>query len=166
MTSSTIEFKKIYFVYSNGLSFCSTDWIHLFLPLFDVFLIFSCYFVYHGFDNFQTEQIRRVNRLFAQDSLFLRQHLMIPVDRDTSLQHNQIMKSMSLPASTNDEELPFFAGSSRPNAAASSTANSNYDMLSPEEESKKSIEDFLGKIDTNLARTKKYVKNRWELKAK
>lgn len=33
----------------------------------------------------QTEQIRRANRLFAQDSLFLRQYLMIPVDRNASV---------------------------------------------------------------------------------
>ncbi|XP_055325546.1 lysM and putative peptidoglycan-binding domain-containing protein 2 [Sitodiplosis mosellana] len=109
-----------------------------------------------------TEQIRRVNRLFAQDSLFLRQYLMIPVDRDTSLQHNQFVKSMSLPANADDTESPTYAGSSRlpsPNASNSPTANLNDNILSPDEESKKSIEDFLGKIDSNLAKTKKYVKN-------
>lgn len=132
----------------------------------------------------QTEQIRRVNRLFASDSLFLRQYLMVPVDRDTSLQHNQFTKQMSLPAASTtataltptDEFLSDFCGSSSqfaasmmpptstnvPNSSSSPVANENTDdILSPEEESKKSIEDFLGKIDSNLAKTKKYVKNRY-----
>ena len=34
---------------------------------------------------FQTEQIRRVNRLWASDSLFLREHLFIPVNSENSL---------------------------------------------------------------------------------
>ncbi|XP_031633063.1 lysM and putative peptidoglycan-binding domain-containing protein 2 [Contarinia nasturtii] len=114
-----------------------------------------------------TEQIRRVNRLFAQDSLFLRQYLMIPVDRDTSLQHNQIMKSMPANANNDSETSTAFAGQSShlvTTAASTTTSNStianlNDNILSPEEESKKSIEDFLGKIDSNLAKTKKYVKN-------
>lgn len=87
---------------------------------------------------------------------------MIPVDRDTSLQHNQFTKSMSLPASA-DDSPEFTAGSSHlvaTNAPNSPTANVNDNILSPEEENKKSIEDFLGKIDSNLAKTKKYVKNR------
>lgn len=89
---------------------------------------------------------------------------MIPVDRDTSLQHNQFTKSMLLPATADDSNLAVNAGSSRLEAASnmahSPTANVNDDILSPEEENKKSIEDFLGKIDSNLAKTKKYVKNR------
>lgn len=116
----------------------------------------------YSLQKIQTEQIRRANRLFAQDSLFLRQYLMIPVDRDTSLQHNQFVKSMSLPT-TDDSESPTYAGSSQlpsPNASSSPTANLSDNILSPDEESKKSIEDFLGKIDSNLAKTKKYVKNR------
>lgn len=31
----------------------------------------------------QTEQIRRINRLWASDSLFLREHLLIPVSADS-----------------------------------------------------------------------------------
>lgn len=71
---------------------------------------------------------------------------------------------MSLPANADDDtDSSPNAGSSRlpsPNASFSPTANLNDNILSPEEESKKSIEDFLGKIDSNLAKTKKYVKNR------
>lgn len=96
---------------------------------------------------------------------------------------------MSLPASTAtaDEMFSDFCGSSSQFAAAtgggdptiagmaaptstsvpsssSPTANVKTDnILSPDEESKKSIEDFLGKIDSNLAKTKKYVKNRYAL---
>lgn len=93
---------------------------------------------------------------------------MIPVDRDTSLQHNQFMKSMSMPANSSDNsDFLDFGESSRltpSNASSSPTTNANANVndniLSPDEESKKSIEDFLGKIDSNLAKTKKYVKNR------
>ena len=31
----------------------------------------------------QTEQIRRINRLWASDSLFLREYLLVPVSPDT-----------------------------------------------------------------------------------
>lgn len=31
----------------------------------------------------QTEQIRRINKLWASDSLFLREHLLIPVSADS-----------------------------------------------------------------------------------
>lgn len=93
---------------------------------------------------------------------------MVPVDRDTSLNQNQFTKSMSLPASVDsDFDLSANAsGSSSSQASSSNASNStasnvNEDILSPEEENKKSIEDFLGKIDSNLAKTKKYVKNRW-----
>lgn len=99
---------------------------------------------------------------------------MIPVDRDTSVNHNnQFTKSVSLPANV-ESDPDFDFDFSTPNAGAShisspsnasasgatASARVNNDMLSPEEENKKSIEDFLGKIDSNLAKTKKYVKNR------
>lgn len=118
----------------------------------------------------QTEQIRRANRLFAQDSLFLRQYLMIPVDRDTSLQHNQQSKSLPSPMKSPTDDHLLFATTSTslsPSTSASNAATSSntkhdkhHPILSPEEESKRSIEDFLGKIDSTLAKTKNYVKNR------
>lgn len=95
---------------------------------------------------------------------------MIPVDRDTSLQHNQ--QSKSLPSSMNspnDDQL-LMASTSRASAPSTSSSNTatstntkhdkNHPILSPEEENKRSIEDFLGKIDSTLAKTKNYVKNR------
>lgn len=93
-----------------------------------------------------TEQIRRANRLFASDSLYLRQFLMIPVDKNS----------------------PYYPKDDRPNSlppqrAASITGYPGYqkqnslslDQLSPEEESKKNIDEFLGKIDTSIAESKK-----------
>lgn len=90
---------------------------------------------------------------------------MVPVDRDTSLQHNPFTKSMSLPATIDDPSdisgnASQFATSYETNHSPTANVNVNDNILSPEEESKRSIEDFLGKIDSNLAKTKKYVKNR------
>lgn len=102
------------------------------------------------FQLLQTEQIRRANRLFAQDSLFLRQYLMIPVDRDTSAQYNQ--NSLSLSLAENDSAL-----NRQSTQSSSGTATDMDAVLSPEEENRKSMEDFLGKIDSTLAKTKKYV---------
>lgn len=90
---------------------------------------------------------------------------MVPVDRDTSVQHNQFTKSMSLPANV-DVDFDFSTNPSSSQASTSMASGSvasnvNENILSPEEESKKSIEDFLGKIDSNLAKTKNYVKNRY-----
>lgn len=136
-------------------SFCSSR-------LFALALHFNIFFTFRHFIRIQTEQIRRVNRLFAQDSLFLREHLMIPVDRDTSTHHNQFTKSMSLPTNVDcDFDFSNDCGTSHQSSVASNAATNVHDnMLSPEEENKKSIEDFLGKIDSNLAKTKNYVKNR------
>lgn len=87
---------------------------------------------------------------------------MIPVDRDTSTHHNQFTKSMSLPTNVDcDFDFSNDSGTSQQTSVASNVAtNVHENMLSPEEENKKSIEDFLGKIDSNLAKTKNYVKNR------
>uniref|UniRef100_A0A1B0GHB0 LysM domain-containing protein n=1 Tax=Lutzomyia longipalpis TaxID=7200 RepID=A0A1B0GHB0_LUTLO len=38
-----------------------------------------------------TEQIRRANRLYASDSLFLRQYLMVPVERNSRMQHQKMI---------------------------------------------------------------------------
>lgn len=94
---------------------------------------------------------------------------MIPVDRDTSVQHNQFTKSLSLPNNANDLDFSIASSSSSSASSRLSASNSPKNelaspsegaLMSPEEESKKSIEDFLGKIDSTLAKTKKFVKNR------
>lgn len=38
--------------------------------------------IYNRHQFLQTEQIRRINRLWASDSLFLREHLLIPINTD------------------------------------------------------------------------------------
>lgn len=85
---------------------------------------------------FQMEQIRRVNRLWATDSLFLRESLMIPVNKDTIL--------------SPDAELYTFEGS----ISSSSLSNDESDQAKKEE---RSIKDFLIKIDNSIANTKTQV---------
>lgn len=96
----------------------------------------------------QTEQIRRSNRLFAQDSLFLRQFLMIPVDKDSQYFHKD---DRSHPESFDVPDSPQTSGSNGQKKAITPT------NLTPEEENRKDIDDFLGKIDSTLAETKRYV---------
>ncbi|XP_066992918.1 lysM and putative peptidoglycan-binding domain-containing protein 2 [Anabrus simplex] len=80
------------------------------------------------------EQIRRVNRLWASDSLFLREMLLIPVPLDLAMNssNNQLLFDV------NSVHSPGTPDSSQ------------------EEES--SISDFLVKIDTSIANTKSQVK--------
>lgn len=98
------------------------------------------------------EQIRRANRLFAQDSLFLRQYLLIPVDRETSIKYNE-NKSTTL----NDQTTSTDHNHEHKKSDYDQTDSA---VLSPDEESKKSIEDFLGKIDSTLAKSRKFVRNK------
>nr|KAF7402146.1 hypothetical protein H0235_015482 [Vespula pensylvanica] len=77
-----------------------------------------------------TEQIRRVNRLWASDSLFLREYLLIPVSTDSPL------ASSVECAAYNDSEC-------------NSTQNANDES---------SADDFLAKMDTCIANVKKEIK--------
>lgn len=76
------------------------------------------------------EQIRRLNRLWASDSLFLREFLMIPVS-----------DSNSVPI-TNENEVP-----TSPSELMSSSNSIDEDLSS-----------FLVKIDNSIANTKQEVK--------
>ena len=81
------------------------------------------------------EQIRRVNQLWASDSLFLRESLMIPVstlDTAMSLAGDLVVDNLD------DMHSP------------SSMSNSDSE--------ERSIRDFLVKIDTSIANTKSQVK--------
>lgn len=86
---------------------------------------------------------------------------MIPVDRDTLAQYNQ--NPQSVPSALSLSVTENVSTSNRqstqsPTQTSSGTTNGDVDeVLSPEEENRKSIEDFLGKIDSTLAKTKKYV---------
>lgn len=73
---------------------------------------------------------------------------MIPIDRD-SVHYNKTDRPHSLPprAATIDVLSTDTATSDETDGGA----------LSPEEESRKSMDDFLGKIDSTIAKTRKYV---------
>lgn len=81
------------------------------------------------------EQIRRVNRLWASDSLYLRESLMIPVSRpdvSVTLSDNPVL----------DDAEDMYSPSSMSNS----------------DSEERSIRDFLVKIDTSIANTKSQVK--------
>ncbi|XP_034183465.1 lysM peptidoglycan-binding domain-containing protein red [Osmia lignaria lignaria] len=85
-----------------------------------------------------TEQIRRVNRLWASDSLFLREHLLIPVSPESPL---------SLPMdNTNEIEHSGVQNVSSPSSVTSSIDDDH------------SINDFLAKMDNSIASVKREVK--------
>lgn len=75
------------------------------------------------------EQVRRVNRLWASDSLFLQQTLMIPAPRPEVSDRVLDDESVHSPSS-----------------------------LSNSDSEERSISDFLVKIDTSIANTKAQVK--------
>ncbi|GJQ66298.1 hypothetical protein Trydic_g4344 [Trypoxylus dichotomus] len=75
------------------------------------------------------EQIRRINRLWASDSLFLREHLLIPINDNTLI---------TSPAS----EV-----SSMPSTSHLTSENDDVD-----------VNQFLGKIDASIANTKEEVR--------
>lgn len=85
-----------------------------------------------------TEQIRRVNRLWASDSLFLREHLFIPVNSENTL-------SMSFD-STNETEHNAVQSVSSPSSIASSVDDDS------------TVNDFLAKMDSSIANAKREVK--------
>lgn len=121
-----------------------------------------------------TEQIRRANRLFASDSLFLRQYLLVPVEKSS-----EFFQSLD-PTDSCDSPCPP-ALPSRPYSIAgielldkatadaktrtnqknkSSKQSKSLDSIvtmSPEEENRKCINDFLNKIDSTISESRKYV---------
>ncbi|XP_048505012.1 lysM and putative peptidoglycan-binding domain-containing protein 2 isoform X2 [Athalia rosae] len=88
-----------------------------------------------------TEQIRRVNRLWATDSLFLREYLLVPVSGDSC----SPMVNDATPSSGADSSHSIESVTS-PSSIASSI----------DEEG--SIDDFLAKMDSSIASMKKEVK--------
>lgn len=83
-----------------------------------------------------TEQIRRVNRLWASDSLFLREHLLVPVNSDSPLSSDN----------TEETEHHLVQSASSPSSIASSIDDDS------------SVNDFLAKMDSSIANAKKEVK--------
>lgn len=78
------------------------------------------------------EQIRRVNRLWASDSLFLREHLLIPSNDNTGI----------------------VSPTSGISSAASTPSTSH--LFSESEDV--DVNQFLGKIDASIANTKEEVR--------
>lgn len=78
------------------------------------------------------EQIRRSNRLWASDSLFLREHLLIPSnDSSITSPSSEIFSTISTPSTS---------------------------QLSPENCEDVDVNEFLCKIDASIANTKEEVK--------
>lgn len=98
--------------------------------------------------NVTIEQIRRANKLWASDSLFLREYLLIPqsdnANEAQSPSETQSTSSQSSLASPSTENL---------NQNRMSTASSTRSSFDDE-----NISDFLSKIDASIASTKEVVK--------
>ncbi|XP_055588170.1 lysM and putative peptidoglycan-binding domain-containing protein 1 [Uranotaenia lowii] len=108
------------------------------------------------------EQIRRINRLLPTDTIFLRTFLMIPVEKDSPfypkdpaaiIRPNSLsVRSASLAGGPSTS-----SGSSTPMDPGISEESSSGAAISPEEESRKNMEEFLGKIDSSIASMRKYI---------
>lgn len=81
------------------------------------------------------EQIRRANRLWASDSLFLREHLLIPMPLDNKI----------LSPTTETADTP-------------TTPSSSSQITSPNSYDNESLNEFLIKIDASIASTKEDVR--------
>ncbi|XP_015518854.2 lysM and putative peptidoglycan-binding domain-containing protein 2 isoform X4 [Neodiprion virginianus] len=88
-----------------------------------------------------TEQIRRANRLWASDSLFLREYLLIPVPGDI----NASLGNYSI--------LPSGAESSQGIESITSPSS-----ITSSIDDESSVDDFLAKMDSSIASMKKEVK--------
>ncbi|XP_026760666.1 lysM and putative peptidoglycan-binding domain-containing protein 2 [Galleria mellonella] len=87
------------------------------------------------------EKIRRANRLFATDSLFLREYLLIPVTMDSPFYENGERVTEPPPPSHR--------------ASIGGMPTRDFSPGSPDE--KKSFDDFLNRLDSSLADIKKHV---------
>lgn len=105
-----------------------------------ILLVDECTITY-GVCSFQTEKIRRVNRLFASDSLFLREYLLIPVSKDNPFYETGERVSERAP--------PLHR------ASIAGAPNVDFSPGSPDE--KKTFDDFLNRVDSSLANIKKHV---------
>lgn len=120
------------------------------------------------------EQIRRVNRLLPTDSIFLRPFLMIPVPKDSPFYPKDpeaIIRPNTLAARAATSVVPGGASGSSNSIINNNNNNNNsissedngyplhdeLQLVSPEEESRKNLEEFLGKIDSSIASTRKCI---------
>ncbi|XP_049532292.1 lysM and putative peptidoglycan-binding domain-containing protein 1 isoform X1 [Anopheles darlingi] len=133
------------------------------------------------------EQIRRVNRLLPTDTIFLRPFLMVPVAKDSPhypKDPDAIIRPNTLAARAATMAAPLggAGASGSTNSIVSNHNNNNNNnhhhhhhtasssissddngyegsplVVSPEEESRKNLEEFLGKIDSSIATTRKCI---------
>ncbi|XP_063705108.1 lysM and putative peptidoglycan-binding domain-containing protein 2 [Culicoides brevitarsis] len=106
------------------------------------------------------EQIKRTNRLLTTDTIFLRQYLMIPVPLDSPVNSSDARRSQSLDVSYYDPPslLPsndVSTGSTSTITASSSMTSCSGGILDPDPD--EDIENFLSKVDSAIAVTKKSV---------
>ncbi|CAH2249807.1 lysM and putative peptidoglycan-binding domain-containing protein 2 [Pararge aegeria] len=87
------------------------------------------------------EKIRRANRLFASDSLFLREYLLIPVTKES-------------PFYANGEKVREPAPPSH-RASIAGMPTRDFSPGSPDE--KESFDNFLNRLDSSIANIKKHV---------
>lgn len=105
------------------------------------------------------EQIRRANRLFANDSLFLREHLMIPVNKDSPYYPKDVEQQLCY---NNNNHVMLRRANTIGEPSSSSSLSKDYSdsidsLTSPDEENRKYMEEFLEKIDSSIASSKKLV---------
>uniref|UniRef100_A0A182T2G1 LysM domain-containing protein n=1 Tax=Anopheles maculatus TaxID=74869 RepID=A0A182T2G1_9DIPT len=127
------------------------------------------------------EQIRRVNRLLPTDTIFLRPFLMIPVAKDSPhypkdpeaiIRPNALSSRMMTSGNSSSSSSTSGGGisASGSNSIISNNNNNSISsdgngyslseespLVSPEEESRKNLEEFLGKIDSSIASTRKCI---------
>lgn len=109
----------------------------------------------------QMEQIKRTNRLHTTDTIFLRQYLMIPVPLDSPVNSSDVRRSHSLDVQCFD--TPLFVsndtstGSSTLTASSSMTSCKSSEPSVMEPDPDEDIENFLSKVDSSIAVTKKSV---------
>lgn len=94
----------------------------------------------------QTEQIRRANRLFASDSLFLREYLLIPITKESPYYD------------PNNENIIENRITHRASVATMQSIPDSNVVTPTTPEDQTCIDNFLDKVDTAIAMTKKYVK--------
>uniref|UniRef100_A0A336MCB5 CSON015077 protein n=1 Tax=Culicoides sonorensis TaxID=179676 RepID=A0A336MCB5_CULSO len=108
------------------------------------------------------EQIKRTNRLLTTDTIFLRQYLMIPVPIDSPVNsgsadvrraHSLDVQYIELPFPSNDTST----GSSTVTASSSMTSCRSSEPSQIEPDPDEDIENFLSKVDSSIASTKKIV---------
>lgn len=81
---------------------------------------------------------------------------MIPIDKDSQY-YPKDERPQSLPPTSQNANKQASPSNNNELQRNGSQSMSAMPVLSPEEENKKDIDEFLGKIDSTLAETKKYV---------